>query len=242
MPLKLITAGGGSVILDANSTASTFTVNVPAQGGAMLTTGSLTGINASAISAGTLPSDRLPSSGISATALTTGTLPATRLPAGSILQVVTARNGDYYSTSSQSWVDITGLSLNITPSSTSSKIFLMLSFGRVTTNAGNLDYSGSVRILGNDSASLYINGNSSGSRERVAMVVNGWAFNADHCPGGLGCSALEYPGTTNTITYKAQVRVQGPTFFMNGTPNNGDSGQTYHSRSQSSLTAWEIAG
>ncbi len=242
MPLKLLSPGGGSVLLQANTTSLDYTLTVPAETANLITTATSSGINASAISVGTLDSGRLPSSGISATALTAGTLPTARLPAGCILQVVTARNGDYYSTSSQSWVDITGLSLNITPSSTSSKIFLMLSFGRVTTNAGNLDYSGSVRILGNDSASLYINGNSSGSRERVAMVVNGWAFNADHCPGGLGCSALEYPGTTNTITYKAQVRVQGPTFFMNGTPNNGDTGQTYHSRSQSSLTAWEIAG
>lgn len=163
------------------------------------------------------------------------------MPAGSILQVVSTRNGDYYSTTSQSWTDITGLSLTITPTSSTSKIFLMLSFGRVTTNAGNLDYAGSIRILGNGSDSLNINGNASGSREKVAMVVNGWAFNADHCPGGLGCSGLESPATTSAITYKVQVRVQGPTFFMNGTPNNGDSGQTYHSRSQTSFTAWEIA-
>jgi hypothetical protein len=163
------------------------------------------------------------------------------MPSGSILQVVSARNGDYYSTSSQSWVDITNLSLTITPTSATSKIFLILCFGRATTNASNLDYSASIRILGNGSDSLAINGNASGSREKVAMVVNGWAFNADHCPGGLGCSALESPATTSAITYKVQVRVQGPTFIMNGTSNNGDSGQTYHSRSQSSFTAWEIA-
>ena len=58
MPLKLITSGGGSVILDANTTGSNFTVNVPAQGGAMLTTGSLSGINASAMSVGSIPYER----------------------------------------------------------------------------------------------------------------------------------------------------------------------------------------
>ena len=52
MPLKLITSGGGSVILDANSTASTVTLNVPAAGGALFTSqgGTISGnvgINAS---------------------------------------------------------------------------------------------------------------------------------------------------------------------------------------------------
>jgi hypothetical protein len=163
------------------------------------------------------------------------------MPSGSILQVVSARNGDFFSTSSTSWVDITGLSVNITPTSSTSKVFVMVSFGRATTSAYNLDYAASIRVLANGSDALNINGNSSGSREKVAMVINGLAFNADHCPGGFGCSGLESPGTTSTVTYKVQVRVQSPAFNMNGTPNNADSGSTYHGRTASSITVWEIA-
>ena len=160
---------------------------------------------------------------------------------GTIVQVQSARNGDFYSTSSTTWVDITGLSVDITPKSTNSKIFIMVSFGRATTSAYNLDYACAIRVLGNGSSSLNINGNTSGSREKVAMMINGLAFNADHCPGGFSCSGLESPATTSTITYKVQVRVQSPAFNMNGTPNNADSGQPYHGRSASSITVWEIA-
>lgn len=39
MPLKLITSGGGSVILDANTTGSTFTLTAPARNGTLITTG-----------------------------------------------------------------------------------------------------------------------------------------------------------------------------------------------------------
>jgi hypothetical protein len=163
------------------------------------------------------------------------------MPAGSILQVVSARNGDFFSTTSTSWVDITGLSVNITPTSSTSKVFVMVSFGRATTSAYNLDFACSIRVLANGSDALNINGNSSGSREKVAMVINGLAFNADHSPGGFGCSGLESPGTTSTVTYKVQVRVQSPAFNMNGSPNNVDSGSTYHGRSASSITVWEIA-
>ena len=45
MPLKLITSGGGSVILDANTTGSNFTINVPAVNASLFTSlgGSITG-------------------------------------------------------------------------------------------------------------------------------------------------------------------------------------------------------
>lgn len=163
---------------------------------------------------------------------------------GSILQVVTARNGNYFSTTSTSFVDITGLSLTITPSSSTSRIFLQLSLGRATTAFTNLDYVSVLRILANNSESLNINGNASDSRIRGCMSVNGTAYNLDHSQGGWSCSALEFPGTTSAITYKAQVLCQTAAyaFIMNGSPNNSNTGNSYHYRAQSSLTAWEISG
>ena len=43
---------------------------------------------------------------------------------GNILQVVSTTKTDTFSTTSTSYVDITGLSVSITPTSTSSKIFI----------------------------------------------------------------------------------------------------------------------
>lgn len=231
MPLKLITSGGGSVILDANTTGSTYTINVPAEGGSLLTSGSLSGINASAMSVGTIPTTRLP------------TIPKANLPTGCILQVLSARNGDFFSSSSTSWADITGLSVTITPTSATSKVFVMVSFGRGTTQAYNLDMACGIRVLANGSDALYINGNTSSNRAKVAMMFNGLAFNADHSPGGFMVSALESPATTSAVTYKVQVACQAAAnpFIMNGSPNNGDTGNIYHGRGQSSITVWEIA-
>jgi hypothetical protein len=161
---------------------------------------------------------------------------------GSILQVVSARNGDYYSTSSTSFVDITGLSLNITPSSTNSKIFLQLSLGRATTAFNTLDICSVLRVLANGSDAININGNLDGSRIRGCMNVNGLAYNADHSIGGWTCSALESPGTISQITYKVQVACQAYSFIMNGTANNTNGAQVYWYRTQSSLTAWEVSG
>ena len=52
MPLKLLSSGGGSVLLTANTTASDFTVNVPAVNGNMVTTADTGSITQSMLGAG----------------------------------------------------------------------------------------------------------------------------------------------------------------------------------------------
>ena len=49
------------------------------------------------------------------------------LPAGSIIQVVSTTKTDTFSTTSTSFSDVTGFSVSITPTSTSSKIMVMAS-------------------------------------------------------------------------------------------------------------------
>jgi hypothetical protein len=52
MPLKLLSSGGGSVLLTANTTAADFTVNVPAVNGNMVTTADTGSITQSMLGAG----------------------------------------------------------------------------------------------------------------------------------------------------------------------------------------------
>ena len=60
-----------------------------------------------------------------------GTLPAvsganlTGISAGKVLQVVSTKKTDTFGTSSETHVDVTGLTANITPSATANKVFVM---------------------------------------------------------------------------------------------------------------------
>jgi hypothetical protein len=170
------------------------------------------------------------------------TLDYSKVPVGAVLQVVNGRNGDFFSTNSTAWTDITNMSVTLTPKFASSKFVITIAFGRCSTSATNLDYTATIRVLRNGSDDVGINGNVSGGRNRVALNVNGWSYNADHSPGGLGVSGFDSPATTSPLTYKVQVACQSTSypFSMNGAVNNIDSGTTYHSRSQSSITVWEI--
>lgn len=180
--------------------------------------------------AGTLTNTQLP------------TLDYSKVPVGTVLQVVNGRNGDYFSTNSTSWTDITNMSVTLTPKFATSKFVITIAFGRCTTSAANLDYTAAIRVLRNGSDDVAINGDTAGSRPRSAFNVNGWAYNADHSPGGLGASGYDSPGTTSALTYKVQVICQNASypFSMNGAVNNANAANTYHARSQSSITVWEI--
>lgn len=164
MPLKLITAGGGSVILDANSTASTYTVNVPAQGGAMLTS----------------------ASGLNATNMTSGTLPTARLPSGSVLQVVSAVSTSLVTTTSGSYVS-TGFSASITPTSSSSKILILLNASMQGSGNGGFGFN------------LYRGGSS--------ILVDGQPYSAAYWVYGNNWRTktplmyLDSPATTSSTTY-----------------------------------------
>ena len=143
MPITINSSGGGSITLDAPSTGSTFTHTLPAESGTVITTSTTSGINASALSVGSLPSSAVPTSGINAASLTVGTLPQARFPSGHVIQVVNAIKKSTASVATGgSWADISGLSASITPTSASNKILI-----NVATNFSGYGSSPAFRLL-----------------------------------------------------------------------------------------------
>jgi len=163
---------------------------------------------------------------------------------GGVIQVISAYKGDRFTTSNTSHTDIPGMSLNITPVSTTSKILVMGSFGAACTQQNNLDHGQVIRVLRNGSDDNKLNGLSVGNRIRICWKGAGLAHNNDHIAGGFHFSGVDDPATTSQITYKIQVHCQSSShpFFLNGTNNNGNDGSVYNGRSMCSLIAMEISG
>ena len=168
---------------------------------------------------------------------------------GKILQVVNVFKGTRFTTNSESWTDITDLSISITPSATSSKILVMCSMGMagVRTNTG--DYGNGIRVMRDIGGAGYtnnnkLNGSADGSRDRICFKGHGWSYNNDHMPGGVGFSGVDDPNTTSQVTYKVQVQCQSSTyaFFLNGNTANQNNASIAQSRGMTSLIAMEISG
>ena len=142
-------------------------------------------------------------------------VPTSKMPTGSVLQVVEGTRNDGTNTGSSTYSDA-GLSAAITPTSSSSKIFVIVGAGMGNTTAGT---NNNVRIL---RGSTEIR-----SFSRVAFQANG------HMNAHQIFTVLDSPSTTSATTYKVQYMTDGGAFRIND--NSGDT-------SVATITVMEIAG
>jgi hypothetical protein len=147
---------------------------------------------------------------------------------GGILQVVSTTKTDVFTTTSASYVDVTGFTASITPSSTSSKIL-------VRVNAAFTNEGGTAKLrllrdatpIGNhDSQDYFVRSNPS---------ANATTTNFTRIEGGGFLEILDTPATASSVTYKIQTLAESDTTNINDTRTSG-----YYS--VSSITLIEVAG
>ena len=148
--------------------------------------------------------------------------PSTVAIPGHVIQVVQTSTNTQVSTGSSAWTD-SGLTLDITPSSTSSKILIL---GNPTVNVfqdgvGAQDAFSKIRLLKDGSTDL-----------TGDLYVRSYDYDGT---GGMNqapimISYLDSPSSTSSVNYKVQIWVDS------GTGRISQSGQ------YSYITAMEIAG
>jgi len=154
--------------------------------------------------------------------------------AGNVLQVVSTEKSDQFTTTSTTFVDITGMSATITPTSSSSKILIIFSVGLVgNSTGGQFVY---LKVNRNPSGLVSI-GDQASARARVS-AGNGGDQTYDN--SSLTITNLDSPSTTSAVTYNIQIRSQSTgTAKFNSRGDDADS--TAYGRSSASLTLMEIA-
>ena len=151
---------------------------------------------------------------------------------GKILQVVQDVKTDTFSTNSQAFVDVTGLSVSITPSSASNKILVMVSLA-----LGNNGTHSDARLM-RDSTAIAI-GNASSNRTRSTFHLSS-VSNTDIPTPSM--TWLDSPATTSAVTYKMQVAVpysSSYVIYVNRGADDSDAG--YAGRLVSTITVMEVA-
>lgn len=149
---------------------------------------------------------------------------------GKVLQVVqTVVTAASASTTSTSLADISGMSVSITPSATSSKVLVFAYVHIDGTNAAGFTMQlirGSTAISQGDAASNRSRGSAGGINFAEALkpsiVIH-----------------LDSPSTTSSTTYKLQWRTSTGTLYLNRT--NTDTDSATYPRVTSSITVVELA-
>jgi hypothetical protein len=152
---------------------------------------------------------------------------------GSILQVVSTTKTDTFTTTSSAFVDVTGLTASITPSSASNKVFVSVSVPSGISSASEIYFM----TLADDSNNNLIVPTSPESRTAV--------FASEQTQIGqmasVSFSFLHSPNTTSAFTYKVRLSVTGGvTAAVNR--SGQDTNAATRGRGVSTITLMEVAG
>jgi hypothetical protein len=143
---------------------------------------------------------------------------------GHVIQVASTTLLTSSSTTSSSFVDISGFSISITPKSTSSRILVL-----VTLAAHSLAGANKFQLVRN-STDLMVGA----SGATVGTWTGVLAQNGDSNPDFLSFNFFDSPASTSSNTYKVQFATSSGTLWVNRT-----SGGSYSATS--SITLMEIA-
>jgi hypothetical protein len=144
----------------------------------------------------------------------TQTIPRSALPAGTVLQVLTSIRQGEQSTTSTSFTN-TALSVSITPTSSTSKIFLLY-----TGSAGNDTTSESFLTFAKNGTNLL----GAGGAMRIWLPGS-----SNYHFGGYSMSYIDSPATTSATTYTVQFRTLSGVVYISG------------ANATDTFSVWEIA-
>lgn len=159
--------------------------------------------------------------------------------AGNVLQVIQTVKTDTFSASpgKNSWTDITGLSVSITPTTSTNKILVFIDVA--VGHSGTQTTGGSVVRLVRGSTPIYV-GDTAGSR---ALAINSFPYIAapQYTISRYSGVFLDSPATTSSTTYKYQISGESTGYTVYVNRNGHDADRWEDPRVASSITVMEVA-
>ena len=154
---------------------------------------------------------------------------------GHVLQTLTAAKTDVFSTTSQSFVDITTMTITITPSSANNKIL----FNWNLTYGINGDVAHGYVMAMRGSTNLLVADDDGANRTEATHVLNPYAgAGTHHVVNGV---FLDSPNTTSATVYKLQIKSSNGTAIYVNRSGRDNNDAAYDGRSTSSMCVQEIA-
>ena len=205
--------------LDTRTGSGNITVNRPLSGSGA----NLTALNGSNISSGTVAAARLPA-------------------LGKVLQVVQTHDttGRSQSVSANTVTNISGLSATITPSATSSKVFIQVRWNGESDSAS--DFWDILFGIKRGTTEIGSSPSTGDNRRAGLSVISGGGYhllNTGSTPEMCNYEYLDSPSTTSATTYYATILPNGACTFVTNRCG-ADNNYGYVERMTSTITLWEI--
>lgn len=165
----------------------------------------------------------------------TGQVPDANAPSGSVIQVLqTIKTDTFTANLGATFADITGLSVSITPTSSTSKILV---FSTTVIGSTVNGYWVGARLVRNSTP--IFSGDTAGSR--VSLSGNHINNTNNNDARTVTACVLDSPATTSAVTYKMQAYGESTTTIVTVNRAGSDGDNTYNGRFASSIIVMEIA-
>ena len=187
----------------------------------------ITGVGVGGLPDGIVDADMLAANSVTAGKLASGV-------GGKILQVVSTTKSDHFSTTSSSLTEITGLNVTITPSATTSKIYLVIDIsvgGETSYICFNIKRDSTLIAV-----TTGVDGNDSRHQGTFGQTVSG-----NSTLSHSGFNFLDTPSTTSAITYKVFTVSTYNTNPVSINRAHATGTAQYNAGGSSTITAMEIA-
>jgi hypothetical protein len=137
---------------------------------------------------------------------TNNRLPAYNMPVGAVVQTVMSSSLGGSITNSTSYADISYANVTITPSSATSKVFVIATGTASFTSLAGQDVAADTQLVRSPSTSLQI--------QTCGTTVSGGGIGVT---GSVSYSYVDTPGTTSPVTYKLQQKVSNASSTLTST-------------------------
>lgn len=153
-----------------------------------------------------------------------------------VAQTVQTVKTDTFTSTSTTYTDVTGLSVTITPKSSTSKILVTVSISGCCNDAIN---SRAFYQIVRGSTAIGV-GDVASNRSTATGVFTTYSLGTNALILTSAVAYLDSPATTSATTYKIQAKTPpGGTFYVNRTENDGDTANA--PRVISTITVQEIS-
>ena len=170
------------------------------------------------------------------TQITGNGLATSGMPTGSVVQVVqTTKTDTFSSNETTNFIDLTGMTVSITPTSNTNKIFVMYTLNTGIVGGG---YGFHIKLL--RGSTEIARGDQDGSN-RVRVTTSAQSASSSYPLFLQAMNFLDSPTTTSETTYKLQGRGWNSgagNFYINRSESDSDS--LSYARPISTITAMEI--
>jgi hypothetical protein len=153
---------------------------------------------------------------------------------GGIIQIKQAVKTDTFSHLNEAFADVTGLSVSITPTSTSSKILIKYG-GCIGSNSNRV---GHIKLL-RGSTDIFIG--DQGATTSQARASSTCVQNNSYYVSAFGGEFLDSPSTTSATTYKLQIAAGDQDYQVHVGRSHDNSNEFSRSKTPSFITVMEVS-